>query len=152
MKWLVYIHHTFLHAPIVLSFTWALIGLYTLSRGSKSIVSILRWGGWLTFALTSLTVLSGLVVAPGWLGGGGSEGLTHHRSLGLLSWTAVGIAAWGYDKGVRRDSADWRRFAVGVWCVASLSVVGAGHWGAAERHPEVVPWSDTPYERPERRP
>jgi hypothetical protein len=152
VKWVVYIHHTFLHAPIVLSFVWAAVGLYSLSHESDATTAILRWGGWITFGLTSVTALSGIIVAPGWLGGAGSEGLTHHRSLGVVSWVAVGIASWAYDKGVRRESSDWRHFAVGVWCVASLSVIGTGHWGAAERHPEVVPWSDAPYERPERRP
>lgn len=151
MKWVVYIHHTFLHAPIVLSIALACVGLTSLRREPEPLTEIMRWGGWATFALIALTAVSGLIVAPGWLGGAGSEGLTHHRSLGLVSWIVVGIATWAYEKGVRNDSTDWRRFAVGIWCVASLSILGTAHWGAAERHPEVIPWSDTPYERPETR-
>lgn len=140
MKWAVYLHHLTLHFPVVLTMVLAAVGVWSIYDETPQFRKLLRWGGWIAFGLTTVTVLSGLVTAPGWLGGGGSEGLSHHRSLGLMTWTVTGIAAWAYEKGVRLKSTDWRYFAAGAWCAASVSVIGTAHWGAAEEHPEAVPW------------
>ncbi len=135
-----FLHHLTLHFPIVLTLVWAVVGLWSLTDESETHRELLRWGGWLTAGLVTITVVSGILAAPGWFGGEGSEGLRDHRNLGLTSWVVIIIAAFGYELGVRLSQKALRIFAVGVWCVACFSVIGTGHWGGSELHPEPVPW------------
>lgn len=142
--WSEYLHHVTVHFPIVATIGLAGIGLLWLSRPTDELALLLRWGGWTTFALTTIAVVSGIVTADGLFGGQGSTALRHHRDLGLTTWCVVGLAAWGFERGLRDDSDDWRRFAAALWCVAALSAVGTGHWGGSTLHDEAVPWIEQP--------
>ena len=139
-----FIHHVTLHFPIVLTIVWAIVGLWSLRDETATHRTLLRWGGWLTMIAATVVVVSGIVAAPGWFGQEGSEGLRHHRNLGLTSWCVMVAATLAYDRGVRRDLRALRMFAIGAWCVAAFSVVGTGHWGGSEEHPDSVPWLDAP--------
>jgi hypothetical protein len=153
--WSQFLHHLSLHFPIVLVFLLAGIGLWTWIEGeTERLRRLLRVVGWCAFAATTATVVSGTWAAPGWLGGGGSEGLSHHRWMGWTTWCVVGLAAWMFERGERESRPDLRRLSIGLWCVATFSVMGTGHWGGAEEHPEVVPWlseSPEPHRDAERR-
>lgn len=138
--WPDFLHHLSLHFPIALSLVLAGVGLWTLRTDTHELQVVMRVIGWLALALTTVAVISGILAAPGWFGGEGSERLSHHRNLGLTTWVAALIATLGYEAGYRRDSTDWRRFAVGVWCVVAFGAIGTGHWGGSEEHTDVVPW------------
>lgn len=138
--WAPYLHHITVHFPIALSIALAAIGLYSLGRESRSLDTILRWGGWVTCAAALVAVVSGIISAPGWFGGDGSVGLTHHRDLALTAFSVIALAAYSYEKYAGGGHPDWRRFAVGLWCVAAIAVIGAAHWGGSELHTDKVPW------------
>lgn len=140
--WSSFLHHLTLHFPIVLSMVLAVVGLWSLRADSAQFRQMMRVGGWICFALTTVAAISGIAAAPGWFGGDGSAGLAHHRSLGVTAWALIAIAAFSYEWGVQKGEGDWRKFAVGVWCLAVFAVVGAGHWGGTERHPEELPWTE----------
>lgn len=142
--WPSFIHHLSLHFPIVLTIALALVGLWSLREDSAALRRLMRVGGWVCFAMTTLAAVSGIVSAPGWFGGAGSQALSHHRSLGVTAWAVIALAAGSYEWGMRKGIADWRNFAVGLWCVATFAVIGAGHWGGSERHPEEIPWGGAP--------
>lgn len=139
--WPEFIHHITLHFPIVLALVIAGVGLWSLKDEAPQLRKFVRWVGWVCFAFTTVVVVSGIIAAPGWLGGDGSPDLSHHRNLGLTTWVVVAIATFGYEYGVREDIADWRKFAVGIWCVASFAVIGTGHWGGTEQHQDKLPWA-----------
>ena len=138
--WPEFVHHLALHFPIVLSLTLAGIGVWSLRADTTELHALMRVLSWLTLGLTTVAVVSGILAAPGWFGGEGSQRLSHHRNLGLTTWAAVVLATFAYEHGVRFDSPDWRKFAVGVWCVAAFGVIGTGHWGGSEEHTDSVPW------------
>lgn len=138
--WFEFFHHISIHFPIVLVMVLAGIGLYALKNETPELQTVLRWAGWAAFAATSVALVSGIVSAPGWFGGGGSVALTHHRDLGILTWVVVGLAVWSYEYGYRRDVRDLRSFGVMMWCVAVLAVIGAGHFGGGTLHDSVLPW------------
>ena len=140
--WGLYSHHILLHFPIVLPFVISVIGILALVTQTDDTQPLLRWFGWATFILTTLTVVTGLVGAPGWIGEEGSQTLGNHRNLGLTVWVLAGIAAKTFDIGVKTDAGDWRKFAVGVWCVTAFTVVGTGHWGGSEVHADKIPWQE----------
>ena len=139
--WAPFLHHLTLHFPIVLSMVLAGVGLWSLRDESAQFRRLIRLGGWICFALTSVATIAGILAAPGWLGGEGSVGLTHHRNLGITAWVVIAVATFGYEWGVRNNESDWRKFAVGIWCLAVFAVIGAGHWGGTERHSGELPWS-----------
>lgn len=134
--WPEFIHHLTLHFAIVLPMALAAVGLWSLKAGDGRYTALLRWGGLVTLALTVLTAVTGLL-AGGFAGG--EDHLIHHRYLGIMTTIVVAIAAVSYDYGVRRDSADWRSYGVGVWCVATFSTIGAGHWGVLAEHGDIIP-------------
>lgn len=135
-----FIHHLSLHFPIVLAFVLAGVGLWSLREDTPQLQRFMRVVGWVCFAFASVATVSGIMATPGWFGGDGSEALSHHRNLGVSTWVAMAIAAFSYEWGLRTKITDWRKFAVGVWCVAAFGVVGTGHWGGADRHPDEIPW------------
>ena len=140
-----YLHHLAIHVPITLSFALAAVGLYALRSTNWEeipavIDPILRYGGWLVALATTVAVVTGVVAAPGWFGGEDTVGLRHHRDLALTAWCVIVLAAYSYEKALRGGHPDWKKFAVGCWCVATFGVVGAAHWGGSELHTETVPW------------
>ncbi|MFU8805460.1 MAG: hypothetical protein ACNA8W_16730 [Bradymonadaceae bacterium] len=141
MLWFEYIHHITVHFPIVLTMVMAAVGLYATFRAdTPELQRVLRWGGWITLAATTLAAISGILTAPGLLGGGGEADLTHHRDLAITTWAVIILAAWTYDQGVRREHTDWRKFAVAMWCIAVFGIIGTGHWGGFGLHAESIPW------------
>ncbi len=148
--WAQYFHHITLHFPIVLTMVIAAVGVWSLKDDAPQLRFFLRWVGWACFAMTTVTVVAGIIAAPGWFGGEGTEALSHHRNLGVTTWVVMALAASSYEWGVRQGSSDWRKFAVGVWCVTVFSVIGTGHWGGTELHREDLPWTQD--ETPERSP
>lgn len=143
-----YLHHISIHFPIVMLLGLGAIGLYAIKRETPELITILRWGGWAAMILTSLAAISGILSAPGWLGGDGPKGLSDHRDLAVTTWVITLIAAPSFDYGVRHSERDWRLFAIGAWCVAAFGAIGAGHWGGSQQHPEVVPWERSAQESP----
>jgi len=135
-----WLHHVTLHFPIVMTFALAGLGAWTMREESERTVSFIRWAGWATFALTTVAVVAGILSAPGWLGGDGPKVLSDHRDLGVTAWFVVGLAAWGYDHGVRHSDREFRLFGVAIWAVASFAVIGAGHWGGVGQYPELSPF------------
>jgi hypothetical protein len=140
--WPDFIHHLSLHFPIVLTLVLAGVGVWSLRSETDELRTLIRSLGWIALAMTTVAVVSGILAAPGWFGGEGSDRLGHHRNLALTTWVVVLIATLGYDYGVRKDHSDWRKFAVGIWCVAAFGVIGTGHWGGSEEHTDVVPWME----------
>lgn len=135
-----YIHHLTLHFPIVMTFVLCALGAATWRHETAQTRAFLRWAGWATLVLTTLAAISGILSAPGILGGAGEVVLRDHRDLGVTAWCVVALAAWSYDVGARRDEQDWRRFSVCIWGVAALAVLGAGHWGGLGEHAKIVPF------------
>jgi hypothetical protein len=144
--WSEFLHHITLHFPIVLTLVIAGVGLWSLRDDIPQFQRFVRWVGWACFALTTLTVASGIIAAPGWFGGDGTPELSHHRWLGLTAWITMGLATVSYEWGVRESSDDWRKFAIGVWCVTAFAVIGTGHWGGTELHDDKLPWNEVPAE------
>lgn len=138
--WPSFLHHISIHFPIVLSFVLAAVGAYSLVRDTEELRRVLWFGGWALCLMTTVAVVSGLWSAPGLLLGQGSSELLHHRDLGLTVWVVVGLACWSYHQGMRGGHRDFRRWAVALWWVASLGVIGAGHWGGSQLHPEALPF------------
>ena len=139
--WPEFLHHILLHFPIVLTFVLAVIGVWTIVEGeTERLRQLLRVMGWGAFGATTLVVVTGMWAAPGWLGGGGSTGLSYHRSLGWMTWCVMALATWMFERGERESRAELRRLGIGLWCVTALSVLGTGHWGGSEEHPDAVPW------------
>ena len=139
--WPEYLHHVLLHFPIVMSMALAALGVWTRHDEAPVVRSFLRGAGWITLALTSVAAISGILAAPGWLGGDGTTALRDHRDLGVTAWAVIALAAGAYEIGARQDERDWRMFAVAMWCVASVAVIGAGHWGGSTEHADVVPFA-----------
>lgn len=142
--WPEFLHHITLHFPIVLSLVLAAMGVWSLRDDIPQFRRLMRWAGWACFAITTVTVVSGIIAAPGWFGGDGTQRLANHRNLGVTTWVVMGIAAFSYEWGLRQKIDDWRKFAIGVWCVAAFAAMGTGHWGGTELHKDRLPWSDAP--------
>lgn len=135
--WSEFIHHLTLHFTIVLPMVLAAVGLYSVRTDGSSLQGLIRWTGIAAVGFTVITVASGLI-AGGF--SGGEESMQHHRYLGITTSLVIALAAWSYDRGVRTSSGDWRSFGVAIWWVATLSVIGAGHWGGLSIHAEVIPF------------
>ena len=135
--WPEFIHHLASHFAIVLPMVIAVVGTIAEKRDEPSLRPYLRWTGHITLALTLITAATGLI------GGGftgGEEHLQHHRNLGILTLITVAIAAVGYEMGIRRGERRLRRFAIGIWFVASFATAGAAHWGVLAEHADVIPF------------
>jgi len=135
-----YIHHITLHAPIVMTVALTALGVMTSKNETPELIAFLRWSGWITLALTSAAAITGILSAPGMLGGGGDEVLRDHRDLGVTAWCIVALAAFGYDQGVRDKDRDWRLFGISMWGVAAITTAAAAHWGGLGEHAEIVPF------------
>ena len=143
MHWAEYIHHVTLHFPIVLSFVLAVVGVWWVRTEDPRLATFVRWTGWVTLAMASATMLSGIVAAPGILGGDGPQGLSDHRNMGVLAWCAIAIATIAFEVGTRAGQRYVRRFAALCWIAAAVAVVGAGHWGGSALHSDKIPWQGT---------
>jgi hypothetical protein len=141
--WSEFLHHITLHFPIVLTLVIAGVGLWSLRDDIPQFQRFVRVVGWACFAATTVTVVSGILAAPGWFGGDGGAELAHHRNLGLTAWIVMGLASASYEWGIRDANDDWRSFAIGVWCVTAFAVFGTGHWGGTELHQDKLPWVDS---------
>lgn len=135
--WADFVHHLTLHFTIVLPMVLAMAGLYSLRSDDEVLVPLIQWTGLFTLAVATITVATGLV-AGGF--SGGEEALQHHRYLGIMTFCVIAIAAIAYDQGVRRDITDLRAYGVTIWWVASVSVIGTGHYGGLGGHLDVVPF------------
>lgn len=135
--WPEFVHHVASHFAIALPWVLAALGVYSTRADETPLIVVVRWGGWTTLAVVVVTMVTGLI------GGGltgGEDHLVHHRYLGVLTALTVGVAAFAYDLGVRRDIEDLRKFGIGVWFVAAFATIGAGHWGVLAEHGDVVPF------------
>lgn len=144
MHWPEYIHHVTLHFPIAGAFFLAAIGVWWVRTGDEKLGQLLRFGGWAIFAATTIVVTSGVIAAPGILGGDGPEALAAHRNMGITVWCVSAIAAIGFEVGLRTAQPYVQRFAALCWCAAAFGVIGAGHWGGSALHSDEVPWLETP--------
>lgn len=136
--WPNYLHHLALHFAIVLPMVLALIGAFTSNETTEHpVIPYLQWGGWLALAAILIAVVTGLAAADM---SEAADTLRHHRNLGILTLLVVLLAAVTYDQGVRRQVVNLRRFGIGAWWIASLSVIGTGHFGGLTEHAEVIPF------------
>ena len=135
--WPDFLHHLSLHFTIVVPMALAVVGAISLRHPSPGWTGLLRWGGHIALLMATITVATGLL-AGGF--SGGEEALQHHRYLGVLTFLVIALAALSFEGGLRRQSTDLQQFAIGLWWVASFSVIGAGHWGGVSVHPDVIPF------------
>ncbi len=143
MHWPEYLHHVTLHFPIVLTFVLAAVGPWWVRTMDERLGVFLRWCGWAAFVTTTVAMVSGTIAAPGWLGGDGPQGLSDHRNMGMLTWSAVAVAAVAFEVGIRVGREDVRKFAALCWIAAAIGAVGAGHWGGSALHSDRIPWQGT---------
>lgn len=143
MHWAEYLHHVTLHFPIVLSVVLAVVGVWWLKTDDVRLGVFVRWTGWAAFATATAAALSGIIAAPGILGGDGPQGLSDHRNMGVLTWCVIATAAIAFEVGVRRGESYVKRFAALCWIAAAFSVIGAGHWGGSALHSDKIPWQGT---------
>lgn len=142
--WARYLHHLFLHVPIVLVPAVAAAGTYQRRVGGEQLRTVVQWGGRAAFLATAVAVVSGALGAPAGFRGEAYAALRHHRDLALTTLATAALATWAFDRGVRTADGDWQSFAVGVWWVATLSVIGTAHWSGATIHADSVPWLSDP--------
>lgn len=142
--WPEYIHHVSLHFPIAGSLLLACIGVWWVKTDDPTLGRLLRFAGWFVFGMTTAAAFSGIIAAPGILGGDGPQTLSDHRNMGVTLWCVAGVAAIAFEIGTRRNEAYLRRFAALCWCAAAFGAVGAGHWGGTALHSDKIPWQDTP--------
>jgi hypothetical protein len=144
MVWPEYIHHVTLHFPIVGTLFLAAVGVWWVRTDDARLGQLLRFAGWFVFAATSAAAVSGMIAAPGLLGGDGPQTLSDHRNMGVTVWCTVAIAAIAFELGLRKQIAYVQRFAALCWCAAAFGVIGAGHWGGSALHSDKIPWQGTP--------
>lgn len=144
MHWPEYIHHVTLHFPIVGSMFLAAIGVWWVRTDDVRLGVLLRHAGWVVFVATTAAAVSGILSAPGVLGGDGPQVLSDHRNMGVTTWCVVAIAAIAFEAGVRQQVDYLKRFAALCWCAAAFAVIGAGHWGGSGVHSDKIPWQGTP--------
>lgn len=138
-----YLHHVTLHFPIVMSLVLAAVGVWWVRADEPTLAVILRWGGWFTLAVTTITAISGIVAAPGVLGGDGPQGLSDHRNMGVMTWVVIATAAIAFEAGHRTAGRYTCRFAALCWGAAVFASIGAGHWGGSALHSDKIPWQGT---------
>jgi hypothetical protein len=143
MVWAEYIHHVTLHFPIVLSIVLAAVGIWWVRTDDARLGVFLRFAGWAAFGLATLAMVSGIIAAPGLLGGDGPPELSDHRYMGIVVWVASGIAATAFELGRREENAYVQRFGALCWCAVAFAAIGAGHWGGSTLHSDSVPWDRT---------
>ncbi len=135
-----WVHHVTLHVPLTIPAVLAALGLWMWRDESARHVTFIRWVGLGCLAATTLAMVAGILSAPGFLGGDGSETLRDHRDLGVTAWSVVMLASLSYDYGVRKEDVLWRRLGVCWWAVAALAGLGAGHWGGLHEHAKHIPF------------
>lgn len=143
MYWPEYIHHVSLHFPIVGSLFLAVVGVWWVKTDDIRLSVLIRWFGWFVFIMTSFAAISGIIAAPGILGGDGPQGLSDHRNMGVTLWCTAAVAAIGFEIGTRTHVAYVRKFAALCWCAAAFGAIGAGHWGGSALHSDKIPWQRT---------
>lgn len=144
MTWPEYLHHLSLHFPIVGNLFLAGIGIWWIRTDDARLSQLLRVAGWAVFGATTVAMVSGIVAAPGWLGGDGPQTLSDHRNMGVTVWCVAAVAAVAFEVGLREKIAYVQRFAALCWCAAAFGAVGAGHWGGSALHSDKIPWQGTP--------
>ena len=136
-----WIHHVSLHVPLVLPAVLTCLGLLTWRDEEVSRhVKFMRWLGLFCLGATTVAILAGMASAPGLLGGDGSAVLRDHRDLGVTAWCVILLAALSHDAGVRQQDVSYRRLGTCLWGVATLAVIGAGHWGGLHEHAKHIPF------------
>lgn len=140
MQWAPYIHHLTLHFPIALSLALAAVGIWWVRTDDQRLGTLVRIGGWVAFTAATLAMVSGIIAAPGWLGGDGPDELTDHRYMGIVVWVTAGTAALATEIGARSNNRYAQRFGALCWCAVAFAAIGAGHWGGSTLHSDTVPW------------
>lgn len=135
--WPDFLHHISLHFAIVLPMVMAAVGAYILAQKTESLDSLFRIGAWTTLIATTVAVATGLASAGL---SGGPDHLEHHRYLGILTFSVVALATLAFEIGHRHQIDDLRKFGLAAWWIASLSVVGTGHFGGLAEHLDLVPF------------
>lgn len=138
--WSEYIHHLCLHFPIVGSLFLFGVSLLYVKSPAENLETILRIGGWITAVLSLSAMVSGIIAAPGWLGGDGPLELDHHRNMGLMVGVLALAAAASFEIGIRKDVDYLKRYGAVTWFAVFLGALGTGHWGGSVVHSDRVPW------------
>lgn len=135
-----WIHHVSLHVPLMLPAVLTTFGVWTWHEETIKQIKFLRWVGLFCLAATTVAIVAGIASAPGFLGGEGSAVLRDHRDLGVTAWCVILLAALSYDHGARHDDIVFRRLGICWWGVATLAVIGTGHWGGLHEHAKHIPF------------
>ena len=138
--WDHYLHHITVHFPIIGSFGLAAIACVYIAKDELSYERLLRFGGWVVAIVSTVTVVSGVLMAPGWFGGDGPLELTHHRNMGIAAYVTILTAAIGFEIGLRQPKPYAKRFSALLWVAIAFGCVGAGHWGGSVVHSDIIPW------------
>lgn len=144
MHWPEYIHHITLHFPIAGSILLAPVAAWWVHTDDPRLEQVVRFGGAAIFAVTTVAVISGIVAAPGMLGGDGPQTLSDHRNMGVTVWSAMAAAVIGFEVGRRRAHDYTKRFGALCWIAVAFGVIGAGHWGGSALHSDTIPWQGEP--------
>jgi hypothetical protein len=141
--WADYLHHLFLHFPIAGSLLLSIAAFFYLRReesDGSDLLALLTWGGRLVTTCTVLAMVTGIVAAPGWLGGDGPLELDHHRNMGLtVACVAIGTTTC-FELGLRQNNRYLLRLGSVLWFAVFFGAVGTGHWGGSVVHSDRIPW------------
>lgn len=145
--WSEFIHHLFLQVPATGTIGLAILGVVYVRNPAENLEQLLRFLGWGLFVVTTGAALSGILSAPGILGGDGPGELSHHRNFGVMVFMLVGTSAIGFEIGMRNPSVFSiyiKKAAALVWIAAAISAFAAGHWGGSVVHSDQIPWDKSP--------
>lgn len=141
--WTEFLHHLFLQVPIIASIGLTILGIYFVRSPADNLSELLRILSWMALVGISGAAITGILSAPGLLGGGGPEELSHHRNLGLIVWVITLFATIGFEIGVHNKTkyAHYIKSAsILLWAAVAFVAIGAGHWGGAYVHSDKIPW------------
>ncbi|GEM_PF-1867288 len=141
--WPEYLHHLFLQIPISGAIGLSILGVAYVRQPAQNLEKLLRYMGWGLFFCIIAASVSGILSAPGALGGAGPEELSHHRNMGLMVFFFAASSAIAFEVGIRdQTSASQyiKKTAALMWIAVALSAVGAGHWGGSVVHSDQIPW------------
>ncbi len=144
--WPEYIHHLFLQVPTTGTIGMAVLGIVYVKKPAENLEQLLRFFGWALFFVSTVTAISGILSAPGILGGDGPDELSHHRNFGVMVFLLVGFATIGFEVGFRSTSSFShyiKKAASLMWIGAAVSAFAAGHWGGSVVHSDQIPWDKT---------
>lgn len=145
--WFEYIHHLLLQIPGTGTIGLAIIAVIYVKKPAENLEQLLRLLGWLMFFVTTLAAFSGIMSAPGILGGNGPEELSHHRNFGVMVFLLVAASTIGFEIGIRSASTSAmyiKKAASLIWIGAAVSAFAAGHWGGSVVHSDQIPWDQSP--------